>query len=401
MKAAAVLLLALGGVASAQNGGDGDDDDEQTGSADLQGVGGLGKGLEFTTADERSRMQIRMRMQLRFSELSDEPGGAPDVTEFQVRRARVLFRGYVLGGDLEYYLQLGFSNRDTEEDLRLPLRDAYVTYTRVRDLHVRGGQMKVPYGRQRVISSAALQFPDRSIVTNELNLDRDVGVQALSEDLFGLDGRLGYHAGVFSGDGRNRLAPGPGVLVVGRIAARPLGKFDDFVEADLEHHESPKLAVGLGAAYNFNTIRSRSTFMAPYELADFDYRHLGADAIFKLRGLSVLGELMYRRSTRPFEDNLLPSGEVLREYARNAWGGFVQAGFLFTRKAEVVARYGELRPLGETAPELAEPQRELGGGLGYYFSKHDLKLQGDYFYLFGPDLGLGRHEIRVQMQLFY
>ena len=360
----------------------------------------LGHGVEVVSADERTRLALRARMQLRFSQLSEDPGDPPDVTEFQARRVRLLVEGHVLGEEVTYYLQLGFSNADTEPDLRSPLRDAYLTWARLRDLHVRGGQMKVPFGRQRVNSSSALQLVDRSIVVGELNLDRDVGVQVMSDDLFGWGGRLGYHLGLFSGDGRNRLASAPGVLVVARIVLKPLGGFDDLVEADLARSRTPKLAIGLGAARNQNTNRERSTFGTPYTFARFDYTHAAADVTLRYRGLSVSSELIYRSPDRDFSEQTTPDGELVRELARGAWGYFVQAGYLATTRFEVTARFGELRPVGEGAPDLAARRRELGGGLSWYLAAHDLKLQTDYFYL--PTEGRGNeHQIRAQTQLYF
>lgn len=367
----------------------------------VQVTGGLGKGIDFLTSDKASRLNLRARMQLRFTQLSDEDGGAPDVTEFQARRVRLLFQGHVLGGELTYYLQLGFSNGDTESDLRLAPRDAYMTWTRFRDLQIRGGQMKVPFDRQRIVSSSAQQFVDRSIVVGELSLDRDVGVQVLSDDLLGQGGKLAYNAGVFSGDGRNRLASVPGVMVVGKIAVRPFGAFDDYVDGDLERSPTPKLAIAVAAAYNNNTNRQRSTFNTPYQFARFDYTHLTADALFKLRGLSILAEVLYRKASRPFVEQTSPTGEIEREDARNAWGYFAQAGYLVAPKVEITARFGELRPRGATAADLVEKQREAGAGLNWYLAKHDLKLQTDYFYLFGEDVSEGRHQLRVQMQLYF
>ena len=370
-------------------------------SSDAVVTGKLGKGIDFTSRDKSWRFNLRARMQLRFTQFSQGDGDAPEVTEIQARRIRLLVSGHVMGGDLQYYLQLGFSNGDTEPDLRLPLRDAYLTYTKVRDLNVRFGQMKVPFGRQRVTSSSALQMVDRSIVVGELNLDRDTGIQVLSEDLFGLGGRLAYNAGVFAGDGRNRLATAPGIMVVGRIAVRPFGAFDDMVESDLERSPDPKLSLAVAAAHNNNTNRQRSTFNTPYTFARFDYTHLTADAVFKFRGLSLLGEVIYRKASRAFVEQTTPAGDVEREESRNAWGYFAQAGYLATRKLEVTARFGELRPRGATTVDLAEKHREAGGGINWYFEKHDLKLQSDYFYLFGPEVGDGRHQVRVQMQLYF
>lgn len=359
----------------------------------------LGKGATVTSADDSAKLTLRARLQLRFSQFSEDEGDAPEISEFQARRIRLLLQGHVYHGAVTYYLQLGFSNGDTEPDLRLPLRDAYLTYTTVRDLQIRGGQMKVPYGRQRVVSSSALQMVDRSIITGELNLDRDVGVQLLSDDLGGHGGKLAYNVGVFSGDGRNRLASAPGVMFVARGVVRPLGGFDDSIEGDHDRESSPKLAIAVGAAHNNNTNRTRSTFNEVYEHARFDYWHAGADLVFKYRGLSIVSELMYRKSPRTSVAQMNPDGTVEREYARNAWGYYAQAGYLITSHAEITARYGELRPRGATDPDLADTTREAGGGFNWYFDKHDLKLQTDYFYLHG-DAG-ARHQGRVQAQLYF
>lgn len=358
----------------------------------------LGKGVTFATDDKSVKLTMRARLQLRGSQFSAEDGEAPEVTEFQARRIRLLLQGHVMDGDVTFYLQLGFSNQDTEADLRLPLRDAYMTFTQLRDANLRFGQMKVPFGKQRVVSSSALQMVDRSQVTGELNLDRDVGVQVMSDDVGGLGGYLGYNVGLFSGDGRNRLASVPGVMLVARGVVRPMGKFEDSDEGDHDRHDSPKVAIGFGGAHNNNTNRERSTFQTPYTFARFDYWHAGADVMFKYRGLSVLSEIMVRKSTTTSVTRMTDTGELEREFARNAWGYYAQGGYLVDRHVEVTARYGELRPRGATDPDLEETTREVGGGLNYYFQEHDLKVQSDYFYLSGE--ASGRHQIRVQAQLY-
>ena len=357
----------------------------------------LGEGVSVETADGKERIDIRARLQLRASQFSEDAGDPPNVTEFLARRIRLLVQGHVLDGELTYYLQLAFSNPDNEPDRLVPTRDAYMTFKRWRDLNIRWGQMKVPFGRQRVVSSSALQMVDRSEVLGELNLDRDVGIQLLSEDLGGLDGVLGYHLGVFHGDGRNRVATEPGVLVVGRLVVRPMGKFDDNEEADHEHNPTPKLAIGIGAAYNDNTPRARST-LGDFEAARFDYRHAAADLVFKWRGLSVQSEVLYRKANEQFID-VVVDGMDVRAESRNAWGFYAQAGFLFDEHVELTARYGELHPIGSEGAITAR-EREIGGGLNYYWQQHDLKIQSDYFLLTeeGSD---AEHQIRVQSQIYF
>jgi hypothetical protein len=87
------------------------------------------------------------------------------------------------------------------------------------------------------------------------------------------------------------------------------------------------------------------------------------------------------------------------EYARSGLGYYVQAGYLLTRHLEVAARWGEVIP-NDGAASLRRA-RELGGALSWYFLRHDFKLQADYFYLAGDDLSSGRHQARLQAQVYF
>jgi hypothetical protein len=216
-----------------------------------------------------------------------------------------------------------------------------------------------------------------------------------SDDLGGADGRLGYAVGVFGGEGRNRLGDSFGWLLAGRAAIRPMGGFDDLVEADLERSESPKLAIGVSGAWNTNTNRSQSTTGDLYEAARFDYVHAGADLMFKWAGFDLSSELLFRRAD---EDSLVAPESGLREFSRSGWGWYAQAGEMLTKKLQVAARYGHLVPLEGTDPELEEAQ-ELGGGLSYYLQDHALKVQLDWFWLFGEALEGGEQQARLEFQI--
>ena len=356
---------------------------------------GFGQGVLIRSADRRFSLNIRGRIQGRFT-LAER--SADLQTEFQVRRMRVVLQGNALGEALTYNIQLAFSNLDTEPDLRLPLRDAYFTWAPLRDLNVRVGQMKVPFGRQRVISSSAQQFVDRSSAVAEFNLDRDVGVTLRSADLFGLGGRLSYALGVFGGDGRNRLSETSGLLWVARVQVAPLGDYDDLVEADVQRRSTPRLAIGAAVAFNQNTRRARSTFGDSFRQG-FDTLHAAVDLQFKWRGVSLQAEGLYRRADVDFHE-VGTGGTTLREYSRSGFGYYVQAGWLFTQHMELSARWGEIYPSAGTDPALAR-LRELGVGASWYFLRHDLKVQTDWFYTAGESLNDGRNQLRVQAQLYF
>ena len=86
------------------------------------------------------------------------------------------------------------------------------------------------------------------------------------------------------------------------------------------------------------------------------------------------------------------------EAARDGYGGMVQVGWLLPKiNLEVAGRFGVIRPKDD-ASSLPE-QNEAGGGISYYAERHSMKLQADYFRLWGEGpLSGGRHQIRVQLQ---
>ncbi|AKF11184.1 Hypothetical protein DB32_008333 [Sandaracinus amylolyticus] len=374
---------------------------------DVEVTAELGRGVEISAGDAFS-LQLRARVQvqaaLAHATQTAIDAGADEhwALDFQIRRMRLVFAGHALTRDLRYYIQLGFSPRDMERDLLVPVRDAYLNWQAHRDIGVRFGQMKVPYGLQRVVSSSALQFVDRSSVVAELNLDRDIGVTLISEDFLGLNGLLQYQAGLFGGRGRNRFGGLDSALVAGMVRVNPFGSFDHLSEGDISRSMQPRLSIGASAAYNIDSNRARSTHENVLQVARFDYLHLDADVHFKWAGFSFLSEIMYREANQPSATGTV-DGEDVTEYSRSAWGWFAQAGYVLPPiPIEFAARYGETRPLDQNDPA-AEffLLRELGGAVSYYIAQHALKVQLDYFYYFGDDPRAERHQVRLQAQLYF
>lgn len=365
---------------------------------ELKLKGGFGEGFGVESADGEFGMNLKARAQIRSTVVVPEAEDAEPTADFQLRRMRVSLDAYGWDDLVTVKIQLAFATLDQDPVAPVPLRDAYVTIAPLRDLKIRAGQMKVPFGRQRVVSSGNQQMVDRSIVTGELNLDRDVGVQLLSEDLFGLDGLLGYNVGVFGGDGRNRVSGGYGLLYAGRVAIRPVGGDlgDDLDEVDFKQ-KKPRLQLAGSAAFNHQTDRERSTIGNVFETGPWaDYVHAGADTSFKYAGLSMTGEFFFRRALEDRNVALVEDVETT-DVARSGYGAFFQVGQLIADHVEVSVRVGSLRPLGDREGGL-EPQKELGGGLSYYAKKHALKIQADTFYLW-ETWGEGRIQTRLQLQV--
>jgi phosphate-selective porin len=124
---------------------------------------------------------------------------------FEVRRVRAGVDG--TWKDLRFELSV-----DPVEWNEPPIQDAWIEWRPSRTLRLRGGQFKLPGGREYGTSSRRLGFLERSPLSESLAAGRDTGTQA--------DLRIGrgWHAevGVFLGDGRGREHRG-GTTVASRV----------------------------------------------------------------------------------------------------------------------------------------------------------------------------------------
>jgi len=362
------------------------------------------QGRGFTVAvGEVFSSTLRARVQIRNTVLV-EGDVVSDI--FELRTARIWWTGSVLDPSLRYGLQLALGANDFEPGNASPIFDAYLESIHLRELNVRVGQFFVPFDRARTVRESALMTTDRSEVVRELTLDRDIGVVVSSTDLFGLGGILGYYVGFFGGDGRNRVAPAiPGFLYTARVFVRPMGAFDDDQESDLSRSPDPRLMIGGAFAYNTNTDRPRSTTgtrALPFFIrARPDYVHLEADAVFKWRGFSFLGEIVWRDADRDVYTFIDAEGLPQTEFTRSGWGYLLQAGMLVWEGLEFWARWEHLIADPGTAPDLVRRAEELGHGLSaganYYINGHALKVQADWTHYFGDRFDLGQHFVRVQL----
>jgi hypothetical protein len=378
-----------------------DEDGDSDGSSSPDGDGtarvgaAFGHGVTVTSDDDRFEMTLRGRVQIR-NTLGLEDGQADN--DLTVRTLRLHWEGHTFTPHLSYGVQLAFGPDELAGDSPSPVLDAYLEYDRWSPGILRVGQFFVPLDRARMMREWALQFVERQQVVTELGLDRDVGVVLWSQDVLGTGGHLGYHVGLFEGDGRNRIGPRPGMLPVARLVVRPFGAFDEEQEGDLERLRHPRLALGVAGAYSFRADRNRATTGDRFELGTVRYLHGAADLHFKMHGLSVLAEVLVRRGSPDVRTGVV-DGESIREWSRSGWGYLVQLGYMLTHQVELTTRWEELRALGTTDPDLvalvATTGREMGVGCNVYLNGHRLKVQTDYLVRFGEALSRARHEIRV------
>lgn len=366
-----------------------------------------GNGLEFKSEDGRFSLATRLRAQFRYTLAHD--GEADETTHgMQIRRARLQFKGHFWNEHNKFKTELAVSPRDmglTDTGTRrTPILDWYVDFTYLRDLSVRVGQYKLPYSRQRVVSSGDLQLVDRSIANSEFTVDRDVGLDLHSKDFLGL-AHLRYNAGLYFGEGRDPSSTDSfEMLYIARVEVLPFGLFQDYKEADFERSLRPRMSLGFGYAYLDGAQRNRGVIgKVPTDGGTTDYHNATADLVFKIAGVSVFSDVFYRDGKRSFgdatevDDAGVESPGAL-EGARSGIGWSAQAGYLLPRTSfELAARYGQTRRTKSTSG--VADRDEVGGGATYYFAGHPMKLQFDYFArTLEQNTDQRSHEVRLQLQ---
>jgi len=354
-----------------------------------------GKGIKLK-ADDGTWLAIRPRVMMLFQR--DTPEGGEAQQALSIRRARVVFKHGYTPLHLNSKLELAMSSRDLRfasngHPRQTPILTWSVSWDRFRDARLKVGQFKLGYSRQRVISSGNQQMADRTMVQGEFTLDRDIGAELYSKDLAGL-GMLKYVLGAYNGEGRDvyKLGGSP-LLYVARVELLPLGLFDDYSEADLKRHPSPKVAIGVGVTQMNDAAKDRGVLgSVPADEGTTDHRMMTADLTAKWRGASLAIEGHARSSTR----NPGTKGDPIK--ARNGWGATATLGYLLPidHDIELTGRYGRITPSADSSLTKRE---EMGGGASWYFSGHANKLQLDVFRLTNADTESMRVRLMLQASL--
>ena len=345
--------------------------------------------FETVMESDRVRIAVQNRVQFRFrDELPNDalqlPGAAKpgdSRASFQIRRAKTRVDGFLLWKELTYELQIGWAGADSGIATGTTfsgLEDAYLNWdvSKKQAFEVRGGQFKVPFGRQELTSSERLQFVDRSIVTDEFVRGRDVGVQVAG---LLVAKKLSYALGLFNGNGRNRPTnDNSKFLYAARVTFQPWGGVG-YSEGDFESKDHPLFEVAGELQRNNQQLVTNAN--------DFDDTTFGADAVFKWKGISLYAEYFDRKRT-PEEGASFHST------------GFVgQAGcFLQRDRWEVAFRYAVFDPI-DFSP--GNDRTEVGGALSYYIRGHRLKLQSDFRHVEDKGRGEASDELRIQTQFVF
>ncbi|GGG34713.1 porin [Bizionia arctica] len=371
----------------------------------------FGKGL-FNLVGQDSSWTMKIGARVQFLAASSWENNNGELingeSSFLIRRARLKFDGFALTPKLKYKIELGLSNRDmsgssiyTSNTPRIIL-DAVMKWNFYQNFEFWFGQTKLPGNRERVISSANLQFVDRSILNAEFNIDRDVGIQLrhhfnLTETFI-----IREVLAISQGEGRNVTTGNlGGFQYTGRLEFLPLGLFPENGEkmvSSLNRPQTPKLALGISYDFNNNAVKTRSN-QGAYMITDTGYYEtnitsLYVDALFKYKGFSFMGEFANRNAEDPIakEEDGTPTGLVVQ--IGNAIN--LQAGYLFKSNWEVASRFSNVNlNKSFTGQSMVN---EYAIGLSKYIVGNNLKVQSDLTYVDTENFN-SRIGFRIQFEI--
>jgi len=345
-------------------------------------------GVIFQAADTNTRVVMRFRMQnwatytTRTQAEDDELDLSAGSTDLVTRRLRLRFGGSLYDPRLTFNLQLSFSRSDMDwTDTQFPniIRDAMVFWNFNNHLQVSFGQTKLPGNRQRVISSADLEAPDRSIVNGAFNLDRDFGFQGFWRPVDG-DVVLNLRGAISSGDGRNQPAiSGGGLAYTARMEVLPFGAFKnggDYFEGDIMRESTPKVSIGVSYQHNENQTKTRGT-LGKALYAQRTANVLYADALLKYQGFSLYTEYAQRSADNPITYKDTTKKDYSAVFVGS--GYMAQATYIFPSMWNIGMRYAVV-DAGSQLAGLSEytKQTNIAGVVGYYINRHRIKTNFEF-----------------------
>ncbi|MGR3177397.1 MAG: OprO/OprP family phosphate-selective porin [Candidatus Anammoxibacter sp.] len=330
---------------------------------------GYKEGFYFRTHDGKFSMKTNGRIQFRYG--FEDFDRKDDDSSFRIRRARLKWTGNAYK-DFKYKIELALKSTGSKDGSKsVELIDWWADYTRYPFAKIRFGQWKVPFNRQRVVSSENLQLIDRSVANFEFALNRQIGIQGFGK-LF--DKKLEYYFGFFNGNNRNESRNDNNKhMFIFRTSYNLLGGYGkgiSEVESDIAYSETPLAHISGAIAFDSaedvtlgleDVILDTDGLVVVVPPSEVDRTSIVVEYGFKYKGFSAIGEYYWRKTHGIADANIIDQGF------------FAQAGyFLIPKKFEVTGRYS----LVDFDDELkADAIRETTFGLNWFFAEHKSKLQ--------------------------
>lgn len=332
------------------------------------------KGFEFTTANNRFKLQLQSRLQFRVSTPQDQnPVSFDDFDQapspvLENNRARLKVGGHGYKPWLKYYWEYDVAGGN--------LLDFRVMIEKWEWLSFKVGQWKIEYNMERVVSSGKQQLVDRSIINRAFTVDRQQGVEIYGH----LDGRgaldFSYWAAVLTGTGRSvNRNDDEHLMHFGRFQWNAFGREYKFSGSDLDLSDKPVAMIAVAGITNRGNY-TRFSSSGGGHLEGFETEAPGQ---YRLNQLNLETALKYKGFSWQSE---LHHKEIIDWEANGATtvveGYYAQAGYFFNQlmswwpePLELAVRQSGYYP--NTFQSLAN-ERESSLAANWFFNGHANKL---------------------------
>lgn len=300
----------------------------------------------------------------------------------QIRRARIGATAYMLDNKIFFFTQFGFDAQEFPDEgrQRMQLLDAFAKWKISENLELKAGQFLLNANRERWMNPHNQQFAEYSILAENFNLQRDIGLElkhtwALSSAFIREIIFIG------NGEGANFNGELGGLHALGRLEFFPFGMFEnngDEYMSDLNRESSLKMMIGGGMSYNDNSF---------YELRrvsdDFTFNPQRdiitafADIMAKWRSFSFYGQFIQRSVDVPaiYDENL-----SLAAYYTTGTAFSAQAAYLFDSNFEFAGRYSSILDSPDLTELVSNDLNDYTLAFTKYLNNHLLKFQTDISY---------------------
>ncbi len=336
-------------------------------------------GLHLKSKDGKFAARIRWRAQTRTTavtseDLVGEEDGVEEAAGFRIRRARFKLDGHAYRPWLRYYLEYSIVG-----SVMLTFQFDFQPND---GIGVRIGQYKALYNRERLDSSGAQQFADRSIVNSPFTVDRQSGATVMGRLFAGSWADSRYAGGVLTGTGRGGgLDEDREPMVVGRWQWNFLKRDLGFGQSDIRRRPEPAASLAVAASRNVGRFTRFSSGGAgqlpgfePGEPGQYKLEQWMTEFAYQGRGFSLQGEYHFKRVD-----------DLVHQEITELDGWYAQAGYFFheaidafpnplelaVRVARVDSKKGVLLPV----------DREVTFGGNWFFSGHNNKITMDVSHL--------------------
>lgn len=251
--------------------------------------------------------------------------------------------------------------------------DVFINWGPSRYFNLQFGQFKIPFTYENRTSENFTPFMEASLPVRNVGapLNRDIGVMAWGE----LDaGLLFYSAGIFNGDGPNRLNPDNRGDGIGRVFAHPLAKLDSPLK-DLQIGASARYGVRdseyVGYDYPTFTTQGGFAFWRPaytdslgrltHVIPSGKQRAVAGELFVPFRFVDLTGELIYiDNETREAVDGYQLSPFTERLGRMKGYGYYAQLGVWLLGDRSIIGRRGYSTPTHLDFTKHTKPKLDSG-----------------------------------------